>query len=101
MGNLAFFAGGSYADENNSDVVDIYNAETDTWTTTTLSVARGSLAATAVGDMVIFAGGGAAGGYSDVVDIFTIPEPATIGLLAIGGLVMLRRRLAQVLRRKK
>ena len=30
-----------------------------------------------------------------------IPEPATLGLLAIGGVVMLRRRSAQVLRRKK
>ncbi len=33
--------------------------------------------------------------------IATIPEPATLSLLVVGGLVMLRRRSAQVLRRKK
>ncbi len=38
----------------------------------------------------------------DEVDFaeFTIPEPATISLLAIGGIALLRRRSAQVLRRR-
>ena len=31
----------------------------------------------------------------------TVPEPATLSLLVIGGLVMLRRRSAQVLRHRK
>ena len=167
VGDFAFFAGGNN-DDFFSDVVDIYNAQTDTWTTTTLSVARSGLAATAVGNMVIFAGGVDAEGNSDVVDIFivpallpgdangdgvvsaddyssvqsnfantghagipgdatgdgmvsaddyaavqsnfgdttglggetTVPEPGMIGLLAIGGLALLRRRSAQVLRRR-
>ncbi len=31
----------------------------------------------------------------------TVPEPATLGLLAIGGMALLRRRSAQVLRRRR
>ncbi len=42
------------------------------------------------------------GGYYGVgFRVVVVPEPATLSLLAIGGLVMLRRRSAQVLRRRR
>ena len=72
VGNKALFAGG-YSNPVMSDVVDIYDADTDTWTAATLSVARSALAATTVGSKAIFAGGCAdasAGGPSDDVDIY-------------------------------
>jgi hypothetical protein len=40
------------------DVVDVYNSVTGAWSTARLSVARSRLAATSVGNMVLFAGGG-------------------------------------------
>jgi hypothetical protein len=47
---LAIFAGAFNA-------VDIYNATSNTWATTTLSVARNYLAATSVDGIFLFAGG--------------------------------------------
>ncbi len=40
------------------DAVDLYNSVTGTWSTAQLSVARSRLAATSVGNMALFAGGG-------------------------------------------
>jgi hypothetical protein len=44
--------GGAY-----SKAVDVYNSASGTWSTAQLSVARGYLAATSVGNVAIFAGG--------------------------------------------
>jgi hypothetical protein len=41
-----------------SNAVDLYNGASGTWSTAQLSVARWSLAATSVGNVAIFAGGG-------------------------------------------
>ena len=62
VGDLAIFAGGADstyygAASNASDAVDIYNASTGQWSTTSLSEARGYVAATTVGGDAIFAGG--------------------------------------------
>jgi len=40
-----------------SNVVDLYNGASGTWSTAQLSVARWYLAATSVGNVAIFAGG--------------------------------------------
>jgi hypothetical protein len=40
-----------------SNAVDLYNSASDKWSTAQLSLARWSLAATAVGNLAIFAGG--------------------------------------------
>ena len=45
-------AGGDY-----SNVVDLYDSGTGRWSTAQLSEERGSLSATSVGTMAIFAGG--------------------------------------------
>ncbi len=45
------------ADGRYSNVVDLYNSATGTWSMAQLSVARGSLAAASVGDVALFAGG--------------------------------------------
>ena len=61
--DVAIFAGGyANAGADNipdpaSDAVDLYNITTQTWSTSLLSVARGSLAAASVGSVAIFAGG--------------------------------------------
>jgi len=92
-----FFAGGSTVagtHDQGSSVVDIYDTVTRTWLPPeTLSVARDHLTATSVGDQIFFAGGYENGGaVSSIVNIYTIPEPATLSLLAMGGLAVLRRR---------
>ena len=40
-----------------SNAVDLYNSATGAWSTAQLSVARGFLAATSVGNVAVFAGG--------------------------------------------
>jgi hypothetical protein len=47
-----------------SNAVDLYNSATGAWSTAQLSVARGDLAATSVGNIAIFAGGSNGGGTS-------------------------------------
>jgi hypothetical protein len=56
VGNLAIFAGG-FNDGKATDVVDLYNHVTKSWTTARLSVGRARLAAASVGNVAIFAGG--------------------------------------------
>ena len=92
-GNLAFFAGGEYNGiDGVSNVVDVFDASTGLWTTTTLGQARDAMSATSVDGKAIFAGGYLGNNaWSSTVDVFT-PEPATLSLLALGGLAILRRR---------
>jgi len=84
VGNKALFAGGSGA----SNVVDIYDADTNTWSTATLSQARSQLSATTVGNKAMFAGGYYYSGghrYSDVVDIYDIDADTwTTATLSLG-----------------
>jgi hypothetical protein len=60
-GNKIFFGGGCPLDgglcETPSSRVDVYDATTNTWSATELSEARAFLAATSVGNKVLFAGG--------------------------------------------
>jgi len=77
VGNLAMFAGGVSGSTSGtpsfpirSDVVDIYNASSGAWSTAALSEARTQIAATTVGQKVLFAGGRVGLGASDSVDIF-------------------------------
>ncbi len=44
-------------DDSVSSTVDLYNAETGTWSIAQLSTARFGLAATSVGNVALFAGG--------------------------------------------
>ena len=72
VGNKAIFAGGYVSGNTYSNVVDIYDSSTNTWSTATLSQARRLLSATTVGTKAIFAGGGVATFpyTSNVVDIY-------------------------------
>lgn len=77
VGNLAIFAGGSPQGSNQplsipleTDAVDIYDASTDHWSTATLSQSRLGMAATTVGQRVIFAGGFYGLGVVDAVDVY-------------------------------
>jgi hypothetical protein len=76
VGTRAFFGGGHdthFGSPNMFDVVDIYDAQTGLWSSETLSVARGYVGATALGNTVIFAGGAGQGfAYSDVIDVFNV-----------------------------
>jgi len=60
-GNKIFFAGGKAINNSNTFVyystVDIYDVVTGTWSVTNLSEPRGAIAAAAVGNKVLFAGG--------------------------------------------
>jgi len=77
VGEKAFFAGGLIngfgGNFNCTDVVDVYDAGADSWSTLQLSQARANLAATTLGNLVIFAGG-YYGDYtpSDIVDIYNV-----------------------------
>ncbi|MBE0640173.1 MAG: T9SS type A sorting domain-containing protein [Bacteroidales bacterium] len=74
-GNIVMFAGGIQMQgaPNFKNTVDIYNIETGEWETpTTLSQARGGIAATVAGNLAIFAGGwiNVSGVTSNKVDIY-------------------------------
>lgn len=67
-GGYAFFAGG-----DESGTVDVCDASLTRTTLTALSEARNSMAAAAVGDYVLFAGGrNTESLYHDTVDVYTI-----------------------------
>jgi hypothetical protein len=77
VGNTILFAGGNTAPGVSTDLVDVFDAGTDTWLpTTTLSQARGGLVRTAVGGKAFFAGGSADGFTTAVVDVY---EPIVSG----------------------
>ncbi len=104
VGNLAIFAGGE-ASTGPSNVVDIYNDSTGSWSSTTLSQSLLNMAATTVGNLAIFAGGDTSTGLSGAVYIYNagtgkwsttaLPQPVqlmaatTVGNLAIfaGGVL--------------
>jgi hypothetical protein len=52
----------STAASTSSNVVDLYNGITGTWTTAELSAARGYLEAASLGNVALFAGGFNVGG---------------------------------------
>jgi hypothetical protein len=70
----AYFAGGVIFTSPGAGVLmsalDIYDAPSRTWSSTSLSIARTGLAATALGDEVLFAGGWIPGGVEDHVDVW-------------------------------
>ena len=57
VGSKVFFAGGVTGDQSVTNVIDIYDVNTDEWTTEFLSDPRGFIAAIAYDDKVYFAGG--------------------------------------------
>jgi hypothetical protein len=77
LGHLAFFGGGSLetngTNSNFSNVVDIFNSTSQTWSTSTLSQARIGLASSSIGEIVAFGGGTPDGNtMSSVVDLFNV-----------------------------
>jgi hypothetical protein len=81
VGNKVIFAGGTYFTRNPnignpvgnaSDVVDIYDVSTDTWSVAKLSVARTEISAVVIGNNVYFAGGSGYGNAQslDIVDVY-------------------------------
>ncbi|MBF0443815.1 MAG: hypothetical protein HQK54_18045 [Oligoflexales bacterium] len=79
VGSKAIFAGGLYTQKtlsvsssNFSNVVDIYDASTNTWSQATISQGRHSAAAATVGTKAIFAGGAIGSTSSNVVDIYDL-----------------------------
>jgi len=111
VGNYAVFAGGTITDDLGrtvaSNIVDIFNVSTGLWSTASVSESASGMAATSVGESALFAWGcGDGPWFSDRVDILTIPEPATLSLLALGGAAIMgwrkasrRRRAAAVTQR--
>jgi hypothetical protein len=55
-----------------SNVVDIFNSTSQTWSNTTLSQARYLLAASSIGEIVAFGGGWDGPTYYSVVDMFNV-----------------------------
>ena len=84
-GNKIFFAGGTDHDDNGwwtfYSNVDIYDASTDTWSVSSLSVPRAYMAGGSVGNKVFFAGGNSSftnhtGGIENLVDIYDLSTNA-------------------------
>lgn len=80
-GNKVIFAGGTFFTKkpnvgnpvgDASDVVDIYDASTDSWTVAKLSVARTDISSAVIGNNVYFAGGSAFGSAQslNIVDVY-------------------------------
>ncbi|MCX5674477.1 MAG: hypothetical protein NTX87_05670 [Planctomycetota bacterium] len=109
VGNEVFFGGGAWYDGTYpsgewhfSSVVDIYDTVSGNWSTATpLSQGRSYLAAASAGNEALFGGGSWIDGtgfhFSDVVDIYTIPEPVSlvsgaIGLVCVGADLRRRKR---------
>lgn len=72
-----------------SDVVDVYDDATGTWSSARLSLPRSSLAVPALADRLLIAGGAFGGQVtvpSNRVDIYQVPLPGplteSVGLLA-------------------
>lgn len=74
LGDLAFFAGGrirdNYTDPGRKNIVDIFDASLTRIRSTELSAARYDLAATSIGDYVIFGGGDGGSVGARTVDVF-------------------------------
>ncbi len=62
-----------------SYAVDLYNSASGTWSTAQLSVGRGWLAATSVGNVAIFAGG-----YISNCSLTLFVEGLLFGLMRVG-----------------
>ena len=94
VGDKALFAGGRSGFVNNavvySDIVDIYDADTDQWTDSNISEARAEMAAATAGNLVFFAGGIGSGGVSATVDIYD----ADTGLWETASLALARTEVA-------
>ena len=97
-GNTVLFAGGVTGEAGGgsnvaSSVVDIYNLSTSTWTSSSLSQARGSLAATSAGNLLFFGGGTLQenNGSSSTLDIYNV---TTAKWLSPMKLSVARQRLA-------
>ena len=77
-GNKIFVAGGYEADEVGDDItsffsrVDIYDINTQTWSTAELSQARYNIAVVAAGNKIVFAGGQTATGRTTRMDIYDV-----------------------------
>ncbi|MEM9378820.1 MAG: kelch repeat-containing protein [Planctomycetota bacterium] len=72
--HVALFAGGSVTPNRISvDAVDLYDARTGTWSTSSLSVPRQFASATAVGDRILVAGGVTSNDMgTDRVDVYDV-----------------------------
>lgn len=56
-GEWVFFGGGVFPNNTVSDLIDVYNSDTNAWTTATLSSARQWLSGAGFGAYAVFAGG--------------------------------------------
>jgi hypothetical protein len=89
-GNKVFFAGGitKFNDEVNlsvTDVVDIYDAASDTWSKAKLSQPRAFVKAATVDNKVVFAGGLISNVLSSRVDIYDVQTNQWTTSNLIGG----------------
>ena len=98
VGHLALFGGGGVTIGVGTDVVDVFDASTQTWSTATLSEPRIGHAATTAGTKAFFAGGGHMGVPSATVDIYdsSLGAPSNPGAWSIATLSRARLGLVAV-----
>jgi hypothetical protein len=94
LGDRAIFAGG-WDTQNARAEVDVYDFVTGGWSTDMLSQPRWYLDGATANGRAVF-GGGHSSAASNVVDIFFVPEPNSLILLAVASTVGLCRNRKSV-----
>jgi hypothetical protein len=86
IGSKIYFSGGSDVSATKLNIIDIYDGDTDTWSSTTMTSERNGPVSLAVGTNIYIAGGQLTSGYANIVEIFdtnTITS-TTFSTLTIG-----------------
>jgi len=92
VGNRIYVIGGEVSADVYSNVVEYFDVGDQTWySDSSFPVAVAGARGAAIGNKLYVSGGTTSSGVR-FDTVYSIPEPATLSLLALGGLAVMRRR---------